>query len=117
MVNSANVPLMTRDEVLSAWESKWGKLDEKWKPQFLDDLNLSQIIECHPDLVREAIRREKKLDRIILELGSLKRAFETKPVRVVDHFAEDPVTVESDEEVEDVMGWWNIASRAYENED
>ena len=124
IVNSANVPPMTRDEVLSAWESKWGKLDEKWKPQFLADLTLSQIIECHPDLVREAIRREKKLDRIILELGSLKRAFETKPVRVVNHFAEDPVSVESDEEVEDIdeevediMGWWNIASRAYENED
>jgi len=38
-------------------------------------------------------------------------------VRVVDHFAEDPASVESDEEVEDIMGWWNIASRAYENED
>lgn len=117
MVNSAKVPPMTRDEVLLLWELKWGKLDEKWKPLFLADLNLSQILECHPDLVREAIRREKKLDRIILELVSLKRAFETKPVRVVDHFAEDPVSVESDEEVEDIMGWWNIASRAYENED
>ncbi len=117
MVNSANFPLMTRDEVLSTWESKWGKLDEKWKTQFLADLNLSQIIEYHPDLIREAIRREKKLDLIILELVSLKRAFETKPAKVVDHFAEDPVSVESDEEVEDIMGWWNIASRAYENED
>ena len=117
MVYSTNVPLMTRDEVLSTWESKWGKLDEKWRPQFLSDLKLSQIIECHPDLVREAIRRERKLDLIILELGSLKRSFETKPMRVVDHFAEDPVSEESDEEVEDTMGWWNIASRAFENED
>ena len=108
---------MTRDEVLSAWESKWGKLDEIWKPQFLADFKLSQIIEYHPDLVREAIRREKKLDCIILELDSLKRAIEAKPVRVVDHFAENPVTVESDVEVEDIMGWWKIASRAYENED
>ena len=117
MVNSTNVPPMTRDEVLSLWELKWGKLDEKWKPLFLADLKLSQIIECHPDLVQEAIRREKKLDRIILELVSLKRAFETKPARVVDHFAEDPVSEESDEEVEDIIGWWNVASRAYENED
>ena len=117
MVNSTNVPPMTRDEVLSLWELKWGKLDEKWKPLFLADLKLSQIIECHTDLVQEAIRREKKLDRIILELVSLRRAFETKPARVVDHFAEDPVSEESDEEVEDIMGWWNVASRAYENED
>ena len=117
MVNSAKVPPMNREEVLSLWELKWGKLDEKWKPQFLSDLKLSQIIDYHPDFVREAIRREKKLDRIILELVSLKRAFETKPARVVDHFAEDPVSEESDEEVEDIMGWWNVASRAYENED
>jgi hypothetical protein len=117
MVNSTNFLPITRDEVLSLWELKWGKLDEKWKPLFLADLKLSQIIECQPDLVQEAIRREKKLDRIILELVSLKRAFESKPVKVVDHFAEDPVSVESDEEVEDIMGWWNIASRAYENED
>jgi hypothetical protein len=117
MINSANVSPMTRDEVLSAWESKWGKLDEKWRPQFLVDLKLSQITECHPDLVREAIRRERKLDRIILELDSLKHSFETKPVRIVDHFAEDPVSEESDEDVEDIMGWWNIASRAFENED
>ena len=117
MVNPTNVPPMTRDEVLSLWELKWGKLDEKWKPLFLADLKLSQIIECHPDLVQEAIRREKKLDRIILELVSLKRAFGTKPVKVVDHFAEDPVSEESDEEVEYIMGWWNVASRAYENED
>lgn len=117
MVNSTNVPPMTRDEVLSLWELKWGKLDEKWKALFLADLKLSQIIAFHPDLVQEAIRREKKLDRIILELVSLKRAFETKPARVVDHFAEDPVSEESDEEVEDIMGWWNVASRAYENED
>jgi hypothetical protein len=117
MVNSANVPLITRDEVLLMWESKWGKLDEKWKPQFLADLKLTQIIECNPDLVREAIRREKKLYRIILELDLLKRAFETKSVKVIDHFAEDPVSVESDEDVEDIMGWWNIASRRFENED
>lgn len=61
MVNSTNVPPMTRDEVLSLWELKWGKLDEKWKPLFLADLKLSQIIEFHPDLVQEAIRREKKI--------------------------------------------------------
>ena len=29
MVNSTNVPPMTRDEVLSLWELKWGKLDKK----------------------------------------------------------------------------------------
>jgi hypothetical protein len=117
MVNSTDVPPMTRDEVLSLWELMWGKLDEKWKALFLTDSKLSQIIAYQPDLVQEAIRRERKLDRIIIELVSLKRAFETKPARVVDHFAEDLVTEESDEEVEDIMGWWNVASRAYENED
>ena len=45
MVNSANVPPMTRDEVLSLWELKWGKLDEKRTPLFLADLKLSQMIE------------------------------------------------------------------------
>lgn len=117
MVNSAKVPPMNREEVLSLWELKWGKLDEKWKPQFLSDLKLSQIIDYHPDFVREAIRREKKLDRIILELVSLKRAFEKRPTRVVDLFAEDTESVDSDDEVEDIIGWWNVASRAYENED
>lgn len=117
MVNSANVPPMSRDEVLLAWESRWGKLDEKWKPQFLADFRLSLIIDSHPDLVREAVRREKRIDLIILELVSLKRAIETNPVRVVDYYSEGSVPVGSDEKVEDIMGWWRIASRANENED
>lgn len=117
MVNSADVPPMTRGELLSTWESRWGKLDEKWKPQFLADFRLSLIIDCHPDLVREAVRREKKIDLIILELFSLKREFETNLVRVVDYYSGGSVSVESDEKVEDIMGWWRIASRADENED
>ncbi len=117
MANSANVPPMTRDEVLSTWESKWGNLHEKWKPVFLSDLKLSQIIECHPDLIREAIRRQKKLDLIILELEALRRAFETKSAGAINHFAEDAISIESNEEVEDIQEWWNIASRRYENED
>ncbi len=117
MVNPENFLPLTRKEVLSEWESKWGNLDEKWKPQFLADSKLSQIIEYHPHLVLEAIRKEKKLDRIILELGSLKQFSESKPIRVVNHFAEDSTTEDSDIEGEDILGWWNIASRADENED
>ena len=65
--------LLNAGDVLDLWESTWGPLDEKWKPEFLAHKDMEQILTFEYNRIEDCIRKTKKLNRLLRTLESTKR--------------------------------------------
>lgn len=63
---------LTARDVLDLWESTWGPLDEKWKPEFLAHKDMPQILTFEYKKIEECVRKTKKLTRLLRTLESTK---------------------------------------------
>jgi hypothetical protein len=56
-----SVPKWTPNDVLTYWEKCHEELEARWRTDFLNDSYSIAICEFHPDLIRAAIRNNKKI--------------------------------------------------------
>jgi len=67
---------MEKDELLTAWQEKWGELDSKWTTKFLKDPRIEKILSYPEASIRLAIASERKFDEIISYLERHQAIFE-----------------------------------------
>jgi hypothetical protein len=56
-------------KLLSIWEKRWGKLNDKWSQEFLKDKRINQILVFPPLLIFSAVQNHKKLEEILTYLN------------------------------------------------
>jgi hypothetical protein len=67
---------MKNDEVLIAWQERWGVLDSEWATKFLKDPRIDKILSYPEASIRLAITFERKFDEIISYLENHRAIFE-----------------------------------------
>jgi len=66
-----DIPAWTAENLLIAWEKKYGELDQKFRTEFKSRTEIPKILEFHPEHIALALNREKRLSRILLECNSI----------------------------------------------
>ena len=56
---------LTKWEILTIWEKRWGQLSPKWQEKFLNNPYLEEIAQFEGQLVSSIINNNQKLEYIL----------------------------------------------------
>ena len=59
-----DIPAWTANDLLTAWQQKYGHLDENSRERFVNHFSVVTILKYHPGVIRRAIGLENRLIRI-----------------------------------------------------
>ena len=74
----------TPSDVLEFWQKVYGELDLLWQEKFLDDPYVSEICQHHPENIRSAIKKNKKVVIALAHIVSSEIENEAKTEELLD---------------------------------